>query len=134
MFVCYIEDMKRFFADTFSLFIFLSLALFAGGCASTGKLAKQQASLPKDKMDARGLFVENCATCHGKDGRAKTFHGRLVCAQNFTNPKWQQTTSNSEIIHAIKTGPKAMPAFEKKLSEAEIEALAAYVRTFKSSQ
>jgi cbb3-type cytochrome c oxidase subunit III len=106
------------------------LSLLVSGCSSTGPLAKQQAAYPKEKIDARGIFAESCATCHGKDGRAKTFHGRIVRAQNFTDTKWQQTTSNEEITHAIKTGPGAMPAFQKKLSPSEIEALAAYVRTF----
>jgi len=104
------------------------------GCASTNSLAVQQANYPRGKVDAHGLFVENCATCHGKDGRAKTFHGWLLGAQNLTDPQWQADTSDQEIIHAIKTGPKAMPAFDKKLSETEIEALAAYVRTFKQAQ
>lgn len=112
--------------------VFIAFLSLIPGCASPGPLARQEANDTKDKVDARGLFVENCATCHGKDGRAKTFHGRLVGAQNFTDPKWQQTASDDEIIHAIKTGPKAMPAFQKKLSEAEIEKLAEYVRTFKN--
>jgi mono/diheme cytochrome c family protein len=73
--------------------------------------------------------VENCSTCHGKDGGARTFHGWLVGAQNLTEAKWQEQTTDPEILHAIKTGPGAMPAFEKKLSDAEIEALAKYVRT-----
>ncbi len=104
------------------------------GCASTGKLARQEAGYPRDKVDARGVFVENCATCHGEDGRAKTFHGWLVGAQNFTSTQWRAETSDAEIIRAIKTGPGAMPAFDKKLSEAEIEALAEYVQTFKPEQ
>lgn len=37
------------------------------------------------------------------------------------------------MIHAIKTGPRLMPAFQKKLSAAEIGAPAAYVRTFKAA-
>lgn len=113
--------------------IILSLtagALLAAGCASTGKLAREQAALPKGNVDARGLYVENCARCHGEDGRAKKFHGRILGAQNFTDAQWRAATSNEEIIHAIKTGPKAMPAFAKKLSAAEIEAVAAYVQTF----
>lgn len=89
-----------------------------------------EAGYPADKVNARGLYVESCATCHGKDGRAKTFHGWLVHAQNFTSPDWQTTASEQEIVHAIKIGPRAMPAFENKLSEAEIKALAAYVQTF----
>jgi len=54
-----------------------------------------------------------------------------VGAQNFTDTQWQSDASDAEIVHAIKTGPGLMPAFKKKLSAAEIEALAAYVRTFK---
>ena len=110
------------------------MAVMAGlvtGCASTHTLALQQADFPKEKVDARGLFAENCATCHGQNGRARTFHGWLLGAQNFTDVHWQIDTSGAEIVHAIKTGPGLMPAFEKKLSAAEIESLAAFVRTFK---
>ena len=101
------------------------------GCASTGPLTAQQANYPADKVDARGLFVENCATCHGKNGRAHTFHGWLVGAQNLTSLEWQVDTTDEQIVHAIKTGPGVMPAFEKKLSPSEIEALAKYVRSFR---
>ena len=94
-------------------------------------LDRQQANYPPDQVDARGLFVENCVVCHGQNGRAQTFHGWLVGAQNLTNAKWQADTTDGEIIHAIKTGPSVMPAFGKKLSPSEIEALATYVRSFK---
>jgi mono/diheme cytochrome c family protein len=104
---------------------------FAFGCQSHPPFATQQAGLPKEKVDARGIFFENCATCHGTDGRARTFHGRILFARNLTNPLWQTTTTDAEIASAIRMGPKAMPAFGKKLSPAEIEALVSYVRTFK---
>ncbi len=101
------------------------------GCASTHTLALQQANFPKEKVDARGLFAENCAKCHGLKGRAGTFHGWIVGAQDFTDVHWQSDTSDADIIHAIKTGPGLMPAFENRLSSTEIEAVGAYVRTFK---
>ena len=107
------------------------LSWLVAGCASTRTLAVQEANYSEDKVDAPELFTENCATCHGRDGRARTFHGRLLGAQNFTDARWQTATSDAEIICAIKTGPKLMPAFQKKLSPAEIEALAVFVRTFK---
>jgi cytochrome c6 len=100
------------------------------GCASH-PLATQQANYPADRVDARGLFVENCSICHGANGRAHTFHGWLFGARNLTRPAWQVETSDAEILHAIRTGPSVMPAFGKKLSPAEIEALAIYVRTLK---
>ncbi|HXF09412.1 MAG TPA: cytochrome c [Desulfuromonadaceae bacterium] len=109
-----------------------TIFLLVAGCSSTGPVAKRQMNEPKEKVDARGIFAESCATCHGADGRAKTFHGRLVRAQNLSDSKWQQTTSDTEIVHAIKTGPGAMPAFENKLSQAEIEALVGYIRNFNS--
>ena len=111
--------------------VLAGLAGLAFGCASTHTLALQQAEFPKEKVDARGLFAENCATCHGQNGHGRTFHGWLLGAQNFTDVQWQIDTSDAEIVHAIKTGPGLMPAFEKKLSAAEIESLAAFVRTFK---
>src|ERR1019366_6930937 len=97
------------------LLILISGVLFLNfGCQSNGRLAMQQANYPKDKVDAHGLFNENCAKCHGMDGRARTFHGRLVGAQNFTDAKWRANVTDVEMSDAIKKGPKAMPTFEKK--------------------
>jgi len=110
------------------------LAWLVSGCAATNTLALQQADFPKDKVDARGLFAESCAKCHGEDGRARTLHGRLAGAQNFTDTQWQTAATDEDIVNAIKSGHKKMPAFQNKLSAAEIDALAAYVRTFKSAQ
>ncbi|MGA9780489.1 MAG: c-type cytochrome [Limisphaerales bacterium] len=127
--------MKTGVATTWSLLVTLTLAPWVvAGCASTCRLTVQQANYPADKIDARGLFTENCITCHGKNGRAHTFHGWLVGAQNLTDAKWQAGTTDGQILNAIKTGPSVMPAFEKKLSPSEIEALAMYVRTFKPAQ
>jgi len=113
-------------------FFLIGCVFLISGCASHPVTTKE-ANYPADKIDAQALFVENCSTCHGKNGRAHTFHGLLVGAQNLTKPKWQEETTDSEILNAIKTGPSVMPAFEKKLSETEIEALAKYVRTLKQS-
>jgi mono/diheme cytochrome c family protein len=124
-------NMKNGTATSCLMLIVLGLDWLVAGCASTHTLAVQEAGYPQDKVDARGLFAENCATCHGQDGRARTFHGWLVGAQNFTDARWQTNTSDAEIVKAINTGPWVMPAFQKKLSVAEIGALAAYVRTFK---
>jgi mono/diheme cytochrome c family protein len=101
------------------------------GCASTGNLAREEADYPKEKVNARGLFLENCAQCHGQDGRAKSVHGWLVGAQDLTDISFQVETTDKQIIQAIKKGLMLMPAFDNKLSDAEIEALAVYVRTLR---
>jgi cbb3-type cytochrome c oxidase subunit III len=122
--------MKNKTALSCGLILIAGSVFLIAGCASTRPLSTQQANYPKEKIDARGLFAENCATCHGENGRAHTIHGWLLGAQNLTNAKWQAETSDDDIIHAIKTGPSVMPAFEKRLSPSEIDALAIYVRTF----
>ncbi|MGA3284527.1 MAG: c-type cytochrome [Verrucomicrobiota bacterium] len=125
--------MKSKIAISCLLIVIPGLLFLISGCASTRPLAAQQANYPEDKVDAHGLFIENCVTCHGKNGRARTFQGWLFLAQNLTDAKWQADTTDAEIIKAIKTGPREMPAFEKKLSPSEIDALATYVRSFKQS-
>ena len=126
--------MKNKIAAVCLLVLIPALPLLLSGCASPGPLALKQASYPADQVDAHGLFLENCAVCHGQNGRAHTFHGVLVGAQNLTDADWQMETMDEQIVHAIKTGPGLMPAFQKKFSESEINALATYVRTLKSAQ
>ena len=84
-------------------------------------------------IDAAKLYDKHCDKCHGKDGRAKTVRGKMVGARNLTDEKWQESATDEKIAEAIKKGPDAMPAFEKKLSAAEIDALVAYVRHFKGT-
>jgi cbb3-type cytochrome c oxidase subunit III len=101
------------------------------GCSSAKPLTAQEANYSVEQIDAHGLFLENCATCHGYNGKGHNFHGLIVGAQNFTSLEWQVGTTDEQIVKAIKTGPGVMPAFEKTLSPSEIDALAKYVRTFR---
>jgi mono/diheme cytochrome c family protein len=86
---------------------------------------------PTDQASGKDLFEKNCAKCHGSDGEAKTFRGKFTHARNLTTADFQSNTSDKEIADAIRTGPKAMPSFEKKLTADEIDALVRYVRTLK---
>jgi mono/diheme cytochrome c family protein len=109
--------------------------LFAAGLAFalTGHSSAQPAEA-RTQVDAAKLFDKHCDKCHGKDGRAKTMRGKMVGARNLTDVKWQESITDEKIAEAIRKGPEAMPAFEKKLSPAEIDALVAYVRHFKGTQ
>ena len=81
--------------------------------------------------DANSLFAKNCATCHGKDGRAKTFKAKLNHARNLTDPEWQASVTDERLFNSITNGRGHMPAWGKKLTEAEINSLVAYVRQLK---
>jgi len=123
----------KFVVASLSMAVSGTLVLLTG-CSSTRPLTAEQANYPVDKIDARGLFTENCVTCHGQNGRGHTFHGWIVGAQNFTDLSWQVGTTDRQVIDAIQTGPGVMPAFEKKLSPTEIQALAEYLRTFRTME
>jgi cbb3-type cytochrome c oxidase subunit III len=82
-------------------------------------------------VDAKLVFEKHCATCHGKDGQAKTFKAKLNHARNLTDAKWQAEVTDERIFNSITNGKGKMPAWGKKLSEAQINALVGYVRNFK---
>ena len=67
------SNMKNGIALSCLLVAIAGLSWLVASCSSTSTLAVQQAGYPKDKVDAPGLFTENCATCHGRNGRAGHF-------------------------------------------------------------
>jgi mono/diheme cytochrome c family protein len=87
--------------------------------------------LLRSDQDAKALFAKDCATCHGKDGQAKTFKAIFNHARNLTDAKWQANVTDEHLFNSISNGRDKMPAFGKKLSEAEINSLVAHVRTLK---
>src|SRR6476660_4566962 len=65
------------------------------------------------------LYGKYCASCHGKDGRAKTMKGKFSHARDLSDSKWQDDVSDERIFNSIMNGRKAggnMPAFGKKIT------------------
>ena len=81
--------------------------------------------------DAKGTFDAQCAKCHGKDGRAHTMRGRRSHARDMTNASWQNEVTDERLFNSITKGKGKMPAYGKKLSEDQIDALVRYVRQLK---
>ena len=113
-----------------------SLTVSAAGVVFLLSLAAHSSGAPlpngshKD-ADARSLFAKNCATCHGNDGQAKTFKAKLNHARNLTDSAWQANVSDERLFNSIANGRGDMPGWGKKLTEAEINSLVAYVRQLK---
>lgn len=86
--------------------------------------------------DAKALWDANCAQCHGKEGHADTKMGKTLNAKDLTDPKVQASFTDEKATQSIKEGVKengktTMKAFGGKLSDDDIKALVAYVRTLK---
>ena len=86
--------------------------------------------------DAKTNWANNCTQCHGASGKGDTKMGKMLNAMDLTDPKKQASFTDAKAAAAIKDGIKqngktTMKAFGGKLSDDEIKALVAYVRTLK---
>ncbi|MCR6636820.1 cytochrome-c oxidase, cbb3-type subunit III [Devosia sp.] len=82
-------------------------------------------ALPEDqRLAANDLFLNNCAGCHGEDAAGMVESG----APNLTDTFWTYAGDRSTIRQSIYNGRQGtMPAWEGRLSTAQIRMLALYV-------
>ena len=73
-------------------------------------------------------YKAKCAMCHGTDGLGTTPTGKAMKAASFKDPKIVKAP-DSELIAAVTNGKTKMPAYKGKLTEDQIEAAVAYIRT-----
>lgn len=127
---------KRFKVVLF-LFVLLSFIGFSIGSRhssfATAEATKANSSFAVSSPAAtepREVYMQNCARCHGADGKGKTALGKTFKAPDLTTATLQRR-SNSRLTRTIKNGRGNMPGFAKKLSIEDINALVAFVRSFK---
>jgi cbb3-type cytochrome c oxidase subunit III len=87
---------------------------------------------PAPAPDGGDLFKKKCSMCHGVDGKGYS----ALNTPDFTDPKFQASMTDKEIVDVIKNGKKdtPMPAFADKLSEEDINSLVTYIRSLDSSK
>ena len=78
--------------------------------------------------DAGALWGQHCASCHGKDGSGNTAMGKKLGVKDYSK---DQGFSDAEAANVIKNGKGKMKAYKDKLSDADVKALVAYVRSLK---
>jgi len=107
------------------------VAAFSGALYTAHYAHQSSQTTAGQTNDATVLFDKYCDTCHGKDGRAKTFKAKFNHARNLTDPKWQGEVSDERIFNSIANGKGKMPAWGKKLTDAQINSLVVFVRQLK---
>jgi mono/diheme cytochrome c family protein len=111
--------------------VFLLSAIVVVGGAAVSRSSPVLVTEVNAARTAAAIYSKECATCHGKDGQAKTFKAKFNHARNLTDAQWQGRVSDERIFNSINNGKGKMPAFGKKLSEEEINSLVPYVRGLK---
>lgn len=99
-----------------------------------GELAPNEATIVSlmhdDRMMAvaRGMFIGNCAQCHGRDGGG-------INGVNLTDEHYKNITSLPEMLTVINrgAGAGAMPAWENRLSQNERILLTSYAASLRGS-
>ena len=86
--------------------------------------------------DAKENWTKNCAKCHGEDGKGQTRMGKQAGAKDYTDAKVQEGLKEDAAFKVIKEGlnqdgKKKMDPYKDKLSDDEIKALVAHIRSFK---
>lgn len=78
------------------------------------------------QVDAAALYKARCLICHTANGDAK------IKNASFADGVWIHGSSLAEIATTIRDGVKgtAMLPFKSRLNDAEVDALARYVRAF----
>lgn len=102
--------------------------IFAGLFLSTGAIL--------NAAEAKDNWTKHCAKCHGEDGKGQTKMGKQAGAKDYTDAKVQADIKDDKAFKVIKEGlsvegKKKMDPYAEKLTDEEIKALVAHIRTFK---
>lgn len=75
------------------------------------------------------IYVERCELCHGPYGRAPaSLPPGVEHPRDLSSPAFQRAYSDSELLKAVRHGPKGMPPIRGLTGDANGKALVAYVR------
>lgn len=97
-------------------------ALFAGaaGCSNDAG--------PAVPIDPAVMYAQNCARCHGADGRGDAELKKTLPVRDFSDPTFLAKANTEDIARTIMAGKGQMPSFGASLSLPKIQSLSGYVQ------
>ncbi len=134
------------------LFACLGVAACVAGCERTPSVELREwtpadhdgekKAAPGAKQGARGqagsgpalgevAWGQQCATCHGPQGRGDGPQGPMFKAPDLSRSDWQARVSDDQVASTIRNGKGRMPKFD--LPDDVIRQLVQKVRSFRGS-
>jgi cytochrome c553 len=103
--------------------ILAAVMVFAGAMTASADAAKDN-------------YTKLCAKCHGADGKGQTMIGKKLEIKDYSDAGVQAALTDDAAFKSIKEGLKSSDGKVQMkpyadLSDADIKALVAYMRTFK---
>jgi cytochrome c6 len=81
--------------------------------------------------DGAALYKAKCVSCHGADGSGNTPVGKNMKVRDLRSDGVQKQT-DIELTKVISGGKGKMPPYGKQLSNTDIAAIIAHIRTLKA--
>jgi cytochrome c6 len=81
----------------------------------------------KSQGAGESVYKTKCASCHGADGAGATPAGKVTKARDFCSEEVKKET-DEEWAAVIVKGKNKMPSYDKKLTDAEVKDVVAYIR------
>jgi cytochrome c6 len=107
------------FASTILLVLFVGLTLFV--------VSIVRASPGPDSAASSATFRAKCAMCHGPDGSGSEV-GKSMNVPDLRSPAVQKLP-DAQLAQIISDGKGGMPSFKSSLTEEQIHALVAHIRS-----
>jgi cytochrome c6 len=98
-----------------------------------GALALASTAVAADLELGKKTYGSKCVSCHGADGKG---NAKLAERMKMTIPDLGPAGSkgDAELLKVVADGKRPMPGFGKSLSQAELEAVVAYVKALASGK
>lgn len=87
---------------------------------------------PSEKTEAKTIYTQHCAMCHGQDGKGETPIGKKFQIPDLHSSA-VQTKTDAELTQIIDNGKQKMPAFKTQLKPEQVKDLVAFVKAMGKS-
>src|ERR1700687_2523725 len=112
------------FASTILLVLFVGLTLFVASIV--------RANPGPDSAASSATFRTKCAMCHGQDGSGSEV-GKSMNVPDLRSSVVQKVL-DTDLAQVIANGKGGMPPFKNSLSEQQIHALVAHIRSLRQKK